>query len=355
LYEKWIVYGATINRHIGSDGAPAGKLQREGLDEAVEVASCDHAGAVQTTRIAAAARAIRFMASILTGRACTAALRAFALVALALSASGCGSLDTRARQWMYRPTAARPATLPTMRPGDEQTLVDVRARDGTTEHVALWWLPNADPAAPTLLYLHGTFRNLYRNHPKMAALRDVGFSVLAVDYRGFGDSTPIVPSQESILADADVAWAELVRRQPDPCKRVIYGHSLGGAVAIDLASRKHVRVDYAALVVESTFPSLVDLAGSAVGPIGPIAVWLSSERFDSLAAICSVDAPILMLHGDRDDTVPIALGRKLRDAAPPGTRWIEVPNGSHSRLHEDAPAAYRAAFGSLIASLCSPR
>jgi fermentation-respiration switch protein FrsA (DUF1100 family) len=84
-------------------------------------------------------------------------------------------------------------------------------------------------------------------------------------------------------------------------------------------------------------------------------VWLSSERFDSLAAIGKVDAPILMLHGDRDDTVPIALGRKLRDAAPPGVRWIEIPSGTHSRLHENAPAAYRAAFESLIASLCSPR
>jgi uncharacterized protein len=291
----------------------------------------------------------------LTAPARGPALRALVAIVLVVATVGCASLDTRARQLMYRPTAARPDPLPELRPGDAQTLVDVAARDGTTGHVALWWLPNADPAAPTLLYLHGTFRNLYRNHPKMEALRDAGFSVLAVDYRGFGDSTPIVPSQRSILADADVAWAELVRRQPEPCKRVIYGHSLGGAVAVDLASRKHVRVDYGALAVESTFSSLVDLAGSAVGPFGPIAVWLSSERFDSLDRIGKVDAPILMLHGDRDDTVPIALGRKLRDAAPSGTRWIEIRGGTHSRLHENAPELYRAAFASLIASLCSPR
>jgi hypothetical protein len=296
---------------------------------------------------------MHFMSRILNARAYRAALQGLVVVALASTALGCASLDIRARQMMYRPTAARPDPLPQLRPGDTQQLVDVDARDGTTEHLSLWWLPNADPAAPTLLYLHGTFRNLYRNHPKMEALRDAGFSVLAVDYRGFGDSTPIVPSQQTILADADTASAELVRRQPDPCKRVIYGHSLGGAVAIDLASRKHVRVDYAALAVESTFTSLVDLAGSAVGPVGPIVVWLSNERFDSAARIGKVDAPILMLHGDLDNTVPVALGRKLRDAAPPGVRWIEVANGSHSRLHEDAPAAYRAAFGSLVASLCS--
>jgi pimeloyl-ACP methyl ester carboxylesterase len=295
------------------------------------------------------------MPRILTAPARSTALRALVAAAFAFAIVGCASLDIRARQLMYRPTTERPATLPQMRPGDEQQLVDLTARDGTTEHVALWWMPNADPSAPTLLYLHGTFRNLYRNHPKMEALREAGFSVLAVDYRGFGDSTPIVPSQQTILADADIAWTELVRRQPDPCKRVIYGHSLGGAVAIDLASRKHVRTDYAALAVESTFSSLVDLAGSAVGPIGPIAVWLSSERFDSLDRIGKVDAPILMLHGDHDDTVPISLGRKLRDAAPPGVRWIEFPNGSHSMLHAEAPAVYRAAFATLIASLCSPR
>ena len=62
-----------------------------------------------------------------------------------------------------------------------------------------------------------------------------------------------------------------------------------------------------------------------------------------------------MLHGDVDSTVPVALGRKLRDAAPPGVRWVDVPNGSHSELHKDAPQIYREAFASLIASRCSPR
>jgi len=95
----------------------------------------------------------------------------------------------------------------------------------------------------------------------------------------------------------------------------------------------------------------VDLAGSAAGPLGPIAVWLSGERFDSFAKIGKIDAPILMLHGDRDSTVPVALGRKLRDAAPPGVRWVEIAGGSHSRLHTDAPEIYRQALESLMGSL----
>ncbi|HSC65521.1 MAG TPA: alpha/beta fold hydrolase [Caldimonas sp.] len=273
------------------------------------------------------------------------------LVALSTFA-GCAWLDVKSRTLMYRPAPGRLEGFGGLRTGDTAYSIAVPGdQPGTIEQLAMWWMPSPDPAAPTLLYLHGTFRNLYRNYPKIEALRAAGFSVLAVDYRGWGDSTPIIPSQKTILADADVAWAELVRHQPLPNKRVIYGHSLGGAVAIDLASRKKGGSDYAALIVESTFTNLADLAASAAGPVGPLAVWISGERFDSLARIGRIDAPILMLHGDRDNTVPVALGRKLRDAAPPGTKWVEIPGGSHSRLHEEAPETYRQALIGLIAAL----
>ena len=279
---------------------------------------------------------------------------AFALCMLAglSTLAGCASLDAKSRTVMYRPTPGRPDAFAGLRAGDETYLVSVPGdQPGTNDKLAIWWMSPSDPAAPTLLYLHGTFRNLYRNYPKIEALRAAGFGVLAVDYRGWGDSTPIIPSEKTIVADAGVAWAELVRHQPEPKKRVIYGHSLGGAVAIDLASRKHGGSDYAALIVESTFTNLADLAASAAGPVGPIAVWISGESFDSLAKIGRIDAPILMLHGDHDNTVPVALGRRLRDAAPAGVHWVEIAGGSHSRLHEDAPETYRQALTALIAAL----
>jgi hypothetical protein len=281
-----------------------------------------------------------------------AAARALCLLAALATLAGCAWLDVKERTLIYRPTPGRPDAFAGLRAGDETYAISVPGeKPGTIDKLSIWWLPPSDPAAPTLLYLHGTFRNLYRNFPKIEALRDAGFGVLAVDYRGWGDSTPIVPSQKTIVADADAAWAELVRHQPQARKRVIYGHSLGGAVAIDLASRKHGGSDYAALIVESTFTNLADLAASAAGPVGPIAVWISGESFDSLAKIGRVDAPILMLHGDADNTVPVALGRKLRDAAPPGVQWVEIPGGSHSRLQEDAPGRYRQALAALIAAL----
>jgi uncharacterized protein len=278
----------------------------------------------------------------------------FALCVLAglSTLGGCAWLDAKERTFMYRPTPGHSDNFAGLRPGDETYLISVPGEQpGTIDKLAIWWLPPSQPPAPTLLYLHGTFRNLYRNYPKIEALRAAGFGVLAVDYRGWGDSTPIIPSEKTIVADADAAWSELVRHQPAPKERVIYGHSLGGAVAIDLASRKHGGSDYAALIVESTFTNLADLAASAAGPAGPIAVWLSGESFDALAKIGRIDAPILMLHGDHDNTVPVALGRKLRDAAPAGVHWVEIPGGSHSTLHEDAPETYRQALTALIATL----
>lgn len=272
-----------------------------------------------------------------------------AVVALLLATSlfGCAWFDTKQRMLALRPTPGYQADFSGLRQGDVRYLLPVESDDGGFEMLSLWWLPHRDPAAPTLLYLHGTFRNLYKNYPKIEVLREAGFSVLAVDYRGWGQSTPIVPSEETIYADAREAWAQMVRLQPDPAKRVIYGHSLGGAVAVDLASRLHYGSDYAALAVESTFSSLPDVAATA-GFWGRFGASVTTLEFDSAAKIGRVDAPVLMLHGAADRTIPVELGRRLRDAARPGVRWIEVPGGSHSMLHSEAGDAYKQAFRDLL-------
>lgn len=275
------------------------------------------------------------------------------LVSCGVMLQGCAWWDLKQRQWVFRPSPGQPADV-ALRPGDVSYAVAVPGvAPGTQDRLQLWWMPNADPNAPTLLYLHGTFRALYRNLPKIDALREAGFSVLAVDYRGWGESTPIVPSEATILADADTAWAELVKHQPDPRRRVIFGHSMGGGVAVDLASRKHVGRDYGGLILESTFTRLPDVAAE-LGVVGTMVSWLANEQFDSVDKIGRVDAPILIMHGSADDTVPVTLGRRLRDAAPAGTRWVEFSGGSHSRLHSEDPALYREAVKSLIARLSPP-
>ena len=204
------------------------------------------------------------------------------------------------------------------------------ATAGSSDRLHLWWLPNPDPQAPTLLYLHGTFRNLYQNYRKVEALREAGFAVVAVDYRGWGDSSPIIPSEATIYADANVAWAELVRRQSDPRKRVIFGHSMGSGVAVELASQKRAGVDYGGLILESSFTRLPDVA-SAAGTVGTIASWFATQEFDSLSKIGKVDAPILMMHGAADKTVPIALGRQPVRGRAGGHPLGRVPLGFAQR------------------------
>ena len=320
----------------------------------------------------------RFMASIVAAPGVNAArVASLGLVRAVLSCAlllplfatlgGCAWLSAKQSQLALRPTAGRPAGLADdsalFRPGDVRWQVSVAsvasaspngtARPAQLDQLALWWLPHADPQAPTLLYLHGTFRNLYQNLSKIDALREAGYSVVAVDYRGWGDSTAIVPTEESITADAREAWAEVLRRQPDASRRVIFGHSMGGAVAVRLASTlKAVRgggSDYAALVLESTFTRLPDIAAAA-GFWGRIAAAATTLEFNSLSRIGRVDAPVLMLHGSADRTVPVALGRRLRDAAPPGVMWVEIEGGTHSRLHSDAPERYQQALTQLLQS-----
>lgn len=267
--------------------------------------------------------------------------------------SGCAWLDTLQRQLALRPTAAPAgaAAVVRWRAGD-QRLMQASAT-APAERLALWWLPHADPAAPALLYLHGTLRTLYGNAPKIEVLREAGFSVLAVDYRGWGDSTAIVPSEASIVADAWQAWAELVRRAPQPGRRVIFGHSMGSAVAVTLASQLRHGQDYGALALEAAFNRLPDVAAAA-GFWGRIGAALTTLEFDSAAKLARVDAPIWMLHGTADATVPIALGQRLRSAAPAGVHWVEFPGGSHSRLHQDDPVRYLQAFRSLQTALPAP-
>jgi pimeloyl-ACP methyl ester carboxylesterase len=282
-----------------------------------------------------------FMIRIVAGR--------LLLLLSVVSLTACAGLDEWQRKLALRPTPTQSAHVDaaasSWRAGDERFTQP--ATGMPQQSVALWWLPHANPQAPALLYLHGTFRNLYQNQPKIDALRQAGFSVLAVDYRGWGDSAVMVPSEATINADAALAWAEFQRRQPDPARRVIYGHSMGGAVAVTLASGLKYGLDYSALVLESTFTRMPDVAAQ-VGFWGRVAASTITLEFDSLSRIARIDAPLLMLHGTADKTVPIELGRRLRDAAPAGVRWIEIAGGTHSRLQLEAPEVYQQALQDLI-------
>lgn len=210
-------------------------------------------------------------------------------------------------------------------------IFDLKHNNGDT--VRSWYWQQSAPDAPTVLYLHGARWNLHGSVFRMESWMDMGFSVLAIDYRGFGDSTHLLPSEDTAYHDALLALHELARRQPDPARRFIYGHSLGGAVAIDLAARTQ-DISVAGIVIESSFTSIRDMLGTLEWGSLPGAGLFVTQRFASDRKLAAVTTPLLILHGTGDRVVPHTMSDELYAAArsvPPGLkRLVKLEGASHS-------------------------
>src|SRR5207244_1398871 len=134
---------------------------------------------------------------------------------------------------------------------------------------------------------------------------------------GFGRSEARMPSEETVYQDARAAWERMTVLQPDAARRYVYGHSLGGAVAIDLAahlSAGDAPVPAHGLIVESTFTTLADIARALSYDWLPVQ-WIMTQKFDSMTKIAQVRMPVLLVHGDADRYVPARFSRALYDAA----------------------------------------
>lgn len=199
--------------------------------------------------------------------------------------------------------------------------VFLRTSDGVRIHA--FYLPAAG-STRALLFLHGNAGNASHRLPNAAELAALGASVLLLDYRGYGRSDGS-PSEKGVYADARAGLAHLVTARGFEERRiVVFGRSLGGAVAVDLARDR----DLAGLVLESTFSSMADVAGSIFGglPVGA----LVRGRFDSAAKIDRVRCPLLFFHGDRDTVIPIELGRRLFEAAPEPKAFETLAGAGHN-------------------------
>jgi fermentation-respiration switch protein FrsA (DUF1100 family) len=208
-----------------------------------------------------------------------------------------------------------------------------------------WYAPRESPRA-VLLFLHGNAGNITHRDDRLLALRRLGFSVLMLDYRGFGRSEGS-PSEKGVLADARAARAWLAQRagvaEPDI---VLWGESLGGGVAVDLAARDGAR----GLILESTFTSLPDLAAYHYRWL-PVR-WLMRSRLDSLSLIGRYRGPLLWSHGDADEIVPYTNGLRLFEAANEPKEAVTFPGGRHNGPpHPEDRAEFRAALERFIARL----
>jgi alpha-beta hydrolase superfamily lysophospholipase len=275
-------------------------------------------------------------------------LAAAAAAALGLGLlAGCASLDEWQRQAIFNPARDSARWYSEPLAGTEE--YDVRLANGGTLH--FWYVPqNAAADAPTVLYLHGARWNMNGSVFRISRWHDLGFNVLAVDYRGFGKSTEILPSEESAAADARAAFEELKRRQPDAARRYVYGHSLGGALAIDVASGLPPD-QVTGVIVEATFTSIPDLIrGMRWGWVPGIGLVVT-QRFDSSERIEKVKAPLLILHGTADNVVPHTMADELYErAGSRDKRIVKIEGGTHSGFR-GGTSTYREAVLSFVQSV----
>ncbi len=196
------------------------------------------------------------------------------------------------------------------------------ASDGTKLHG--WYVPHASPRA-VVLFAHGNAGNLSDRADIVQALANrLGASVMIFDYRGYGRSGG-TPSETGILADARAARHWLAQRAGvSESQIVLMGESLGGGVMVDLASHDGAR----GLVLENAFSSLPEVAAFHY-PWLPVNM-LMRTRLDSTAKIGDYLGPLLQIHGDSDTIVPVALARRLFEAAREPKRFVTIAGGDHN-------------------------
>jgi uncharacterized protein len=259
---------------------------------------------------------------------------------------GCTTLDERQRAWIFQPSdRSWGATAELARDMDDVWVeFDSKVTGQSARLHGLWIDSSARTASgPVLLYLHGARWNVEGSAPRIRRMQELGFSVLAIDYRGFGKSTPALPSEDMAYEDARAAWDWLAAKYPQR-PRYIFGHSLGGAIAIDLAA--HV-ADERGTIVEGTFTSIPDVASSMKWgwlPVGP----LITQRFESIKKVARIGSPLLVVHGDNDSLIDSALGRKLFEAATGRKQFLLVEGGSHHSTMSVGQARYREALAQLF-------
>jgi fermentation-respiration switch protein FrsA (DUF1100 family) len=221
------------------------------------------------------------------------------------------------------------------------------------EKIHGWWVEASSPDAPVLLYFHGNGGNVSTNLARVERYHAVGFSVFLIDYRGYGLSEGRFPSEKRVYEDAETAWRYLVeQRGVAPEQLYLFGHSLGGAIALELARRQP---QIPGLVIEGTFTSMKDMA-TYKGRYSWLPInWLLTQRFNTLEKVPSLNTPIFFLHGTDDQIVPAYMSEKLYQVArEPKELWL-VENARHNDVATVAGTAYEKRIWQFLNPESPPR
>jgi fermentation-respiration switch protein FrsA (DUF1100 family) len=269
-------------------------------------------------------------------------LESIFLVALAVYVGLALSLYVFQASYVYFPTRSLAATPQHL--GLEFDEVRFTTRDGVALHG--WFVPAPD-AALTLLFLHGNAGNISHRLDSLRIFHRLGLNTFIFDYRGYGQSEG-KPTEQGTYEDAMAAWRYLMeRRGATPEQVVLFGRSLGGAIALWLATQSAPR----ATIIESTFTSVPDMA-ERFYPYLPVR-FLARYHYDALRHISSLAAPLLIVHSRDDEIVPFEQGRRLFGAAHAPKTFLEL-RGGHNDGFLLSGDHYVRGIAAFIASLQQP-
>ncbi len=244
------------------------------------------------------------------------------LVALALLgyAGGLALLYFAQRSLLY-PIPETQRTLPQAAgfPQAEEHLL--QTSDG--EKIVAWHVPPRE-GKPVVIFFHGNGDILAWRAPWFATLTADGTGLVAVSFRGYAGSSGS-PTESGLINDAEAAYAFAAQRYA-PGRMVVWGYSLGTGPAIALAAKRRI----AKLILEAPYTSITDVAAAAF-PFAPVR-WFLRDQFHSDRWIANVTAPVLIMHGERDRTVPVRFGERLYELARDPKRMVRFPGGGHDDL-----------------------
>ena len=275
------------------------------------------------------------------------------LVLIASYSIACTYLWARQGHFIFMPRREIKKTPANVELHYEDVYISVKNKNDHIERIHGWWIPAQNQSSNVLLYLHGSALNMGANVNALRRLHNLGFAVLIVSYRGYGLSDGEFPSEALLYTDAEASWNYLVvEKGIQPKKIFIYGHSIGGAVAIDLAVR---HPNAAGLIAESTFTSIIDVARLKTQyRLFPLDL-IVHQRFDSLNKVPHLRIPVLYIHGTDDHLIPSEMSRLLYERTPPPKRLKLIPGGGHNNSATVGGSTYLAAISDFAAETAGPQ
>jgi fermentation-respiration switch protein FrsA (DUF1100 family) len=233
------------------------------------------------------------------------------------------------RQLLYFPDRTRIEPAEAGLKGVEERVLETP--DG--ERLVAWY-GEARPGRPTLLYFHGNGGGLAMRAERIADFMAEGWGVYMLSWRGYSGSSGR-PTEADNVADARLAYGALLREGVAPGSIVVFGESLGSGIAVRIAAERKV----AGVILDAPYTSVVDV-GAAAYPFLPVRALLI-DRYETTKYIAKVKVPLLILHGEQDAVVPVAMGRELARLANEPKRLVTFPDGGHTVDGEESLAAMR--------------